>query len=93
MIDIEKMLEGVIDETFRLRGFSAKRHTTNIMETLKANGLTIVPVELSDDDCDAALRGTASWLHIKGTQLTQNRGKMRARYRSLLNHFASVSQR
>lgn len=91
MNKVEKMLEGVIDATFMQKGFKPQRHVEAIMAMLRANGLMIVPSELSDDDCDAALRGTAVWLHIQGSQLTQNRGKMRARYRALLNHFSALS--
>lgn len=44
----------------------------------------LMPVELSDEQSDAALRATASWLDVKGSQLTVNREKMKARYRALV---------
>lgn len=87
---VEKLLESVIDATFMQRGFLPSRHVEEIMKTLKANGLVIIPSELSDEDCDAALRGTAVFLDVKGSALTVNRAKMRARYRSLLNHFKAL---
>lgn len=43
-----------------------------------------MPRELSDAEADAALRATAVWLEVKGSQLTVNREKMKSRYRSLV---------
>lgn len=44
-----------------------------------------MPRELTDEQADAALIATAVHLDIKGSQLTKNREKMKARYRSLVN--------
>lgn len=43
-----------------------------------------MPLELTDEQADAALRATAVWIDVKGSQLTVNREKMKARYRSLV---------
>lgn len=50
-----------------------------------------MPVELTDEQADAALRATAVWLEVKGSQLTVNREKMKARYRSLVKFIALKS--
>jgi hypothetical protein len=47
-------------------------------------GAVLMPRELTDEQADAALRATAAWLDVKGSQLTVNREKMKARYRSLV---------
>lgn len=44
----------------------------------------LMPREPSDDLLDAALRATAVWLDIKGSALTVNREKMRARYKAMV---------
>lgn len=44
----------------------------------------LMPRELTDAQADAALRATAVWLDVKGSQLTVNREKMKARYRALV---------
>lgn len=44
----------------------------------------VMPRELTDEQADAALRATAVWLDVKGSQLTVNREKMKARYRALV---------
>ena len=44
----------------------------------------LMPRELTDEQADAAMRATAVHLDIKGSQLTVNREKMKARYRSLV---------
>jgi phage gp37-like protein len=43
-----------------------------------------MPRELTDEQADAALRATAVWLDVKGSQLTVNREKMKARYQALV---------
>lgn len=43
-----------------------------------------MPRDLTDAQADAALRATAVHLDIKGSQLTVNREKMKARYRMLV---------
>lgn len=45
-----------------------------------------MPRELSDRQAAAALTATASWLDVKGSALTVNREKMKARYRALVRH-------
>ena len=49
----------------------------------------VMPRELSDEQADAALRATAVWLEVKGSQLTVNREKMKARYASLVKFVVS----
>lgn len=44
----------------------------------------VMPCELTDAQADAALRATAVWLEIEGSQLTVNREKMKARYKALV---------
>lgn len=44
----------------------------------------VMPRELTDEMADAAMRATAVHLDIKGSQLTVNREKMKARYRALV---------
>lgn len=46
--------------------------------------IIIMPRELTDEQADAAMRATAVHLDIKGSQLTVNREKMKARYRALV---------
>lgn len=48
-----------------------------------------MPRELTDQQADAALRATAVWLDVKGSQLTVNREKMKARYRALVKFIES----
>lgn len=43
-----------------------------------------MPRELTDEQADAAMHATAVHLDIKGSQLTVNREKMKARYWSLV---------
>jgi hypothetical protein len=43
-----------------------------------------MPRDLTDEQADAAMRATAVHLDIKGSQLTVNREKMKARYRALV---------
>lgn len=50
-----------------------------------------MPRELTDEQADAAMRATAVHLYIKGSQLTVNREKMKARYRALVNHIEQNS--
>lgn len=51
----------------------------------------LLPRELSDEEADAALRATAVWLEVKGSQLTVNREKMKARYRNLVKYIETIS--
>lgn len=51
----------------------------------------LMPRELSDRQADAALAATASWLNVKGSALTVNREKMKARYRALVQHIEKAS--
>ncbi len=44
----------------------------------------VMPRELTDEQADAALRATAIYLEVKGSQLTVNREKMKARYKALV---------
>lgn len=44
----------------------------------------LMPRELTDEEADAAMRATAVHLDIRGSQLTVNREKMKARYRALV---------
>lgn len=53
------------------------------------NGSIEMPRELTDEQADAALRATAVWLDVQGSQLTKNREKMKARYRSLVKYIES----
>ena len=46
--------------------------------------LVTVPKEPTDEMVDAALRATAAYLDIKGSQLTVNREKMRIRWRAMV---------
>ena len=48
-----------------------------------------MPRELTDQQADAALQATAVWLDVKGSQLTVNREKMKARYRALVKFIES----
>lgn len=43
-----------------------------------------MPRDLTDEQADAAMRATAVHLDIKGSALTVNREKMKARYRALV---------
>lgn len=49
----------------------------------------VMPRDLTDEQADAALRATAVWLDIQGSQLTKNREKMKARYRALVKYIES----
>lgn len=49
-----------------------------------------MPRELTDEQADAALRATAVWIDVKGSQLTVNREKMKARYRSLVKFIEAM---
>jgi hypothetical protein len=48
-----------------------------------------MPRELTDKQADIALAATAKFLDIKGSQLTVNREKMKARYRALVKFIES----
>lgn len=48
-----------------------------------------MPRELTDKQADIALAATAKFLDIKGSQLTVNREKMKARYRALVTFIES----
>lgn len=50
------------------------------------NEMIDMPRELTDEQADAAMRATAVHLDIKGSQLTVNREKMKARYRALVRY-------
>lgn len=51
-----------------------------------------MPRDLTDEQADAALRATAIWLDVKGSQLTVNREKMKARYRALVRFIEAQRQ-
>ena len=51
-----------------------------------------IPPELDDAACDAALRATAVHLDVRGSALTVNREKMRARFRALVAHFRKAAE-
>ena len=57
------------------------------------NGAVAMPRELTDEQADAALRATAVWLEVKGSQLTVNREKMKARYRMLVKFIEAAHSR
>jgi len=51
----------------------------------------VMPRELTDEQADAAMRATAVHLDIKGSQLTVNREKMKARYRALVKFIETTN--
>lgn len=52
-----------------------------------------MPRELTDEQADAALRATAVWIDVKGSQLTVNREKMKKRYQSLVKFIDASNSR
>lgn len=58
-----------------------------VIRELRVAGYVIVPHDISDKACDAALRATGNWLDIKGSGLTVNREKMRRRWRNALTFY------
>jgi hypothetical protein len=51
-----------------------------------------MPRELTDAQADAALAATAAFLDIKGSALTVNREKMKARYRALVKFIERANE-
>ena len=60
--------------------------TTETPEEWSGHPTIAMPRELTDRQADAALAATATWLDVKGSALTVNREKMKARYRALVRH-------
>lgn len=57
------------------------------LDAIREAGYVVVPHDISNEACDAALRATGSWLDIKGSGLTINREKMRRRWRNALTFY------
>jgi hypothetical protein len=73
MPDLDEMLSGMTE---------ANRHDE--FPISMPTGSIAMPREITDEQADAAMRATAVHLDIKGSQLTVNREKMKARYRALV---------
>lgn len=57
------------------------------LSAIREAGYVVVPHDISNEACDAALRATGSWQDIKGSALTINREKMRRRWRNALTFY------
>lgn len=60
------------------------------LDAVREAGYVVVPHDISNEACDAALRATGSWLDIKGSALTVNREKMRRRWRNALIFYKNL---
>lgn len=81
---IEELLAGMTDENL---------HEEVPMGPMPRDNKIAMPRDLIDRQADAANAATASFLNIKGSQLTVNREKMKARYRALVRFIEKQNDR